>query len=78
MPRRPYKYREVVRMLRKHDKRFQELKDRGKGSHRFMFHPDIDGAPASYPLVCHSEGDEIRVEYLLGIVRRFNLPRDFF
>lgn len=78
MPARTYTYRQLLKRLRAHDKRFREYREKGKGSHRMISHPDINGQPASYPLVCHAEGDEIRVAYLLAIVRRFNLPRDFF
>lgn len=78
MPGKTYKYREVLKKLKAHDKRFQEHKRRGKGSHRMLYHPDVQGAPASYPMVCHSEGDDVKPAYLAAIVRRFSLPPDFF
>ncbi|MDP3859024.1 MAG: type II toxin-antitoxin system HicA family toxin [Stagnimonas sp.] len=78
MPRKRYKYREVLRLLKAYDKRFQEWRERGKGSHRMIYHPDVLGSPASYPIPAHSDGDEINPVYLKGIVRRFNLPAEFF
>lgn len=77
-PRKAYKYRELVKKLRKYDKRFEEWRGRGKGSHRMIYHPDILGRPASYPVPSHSDGDDVRDVYLKAIVRRFNLPSDFF
>lgn len=78
MPRKAYKYREVLQLLREHDKRFQEWRGRGKGSHRMIFHPDINGRPASYPIPAHSDGDTIKPPYLKAVIRRFSLPDDFF
>jgi hypothetical protein len=74
----PQKYREVVRTLRAHDKRFQFLERRGKGSERMIYHPDINGRPESFPVKCHGEGTELRPGVLSGIIRRFSLPRDIF
>lgn len=78
MPRKTYKYREALRLLRDHDRRFVEWRHRGKGSHRMIYHPDISGLACSYPLPVHSEGDDVRPAYLKGLIRRFNLPPDFF
>ena len=78
MPRKRYKYREVLKLLRDHDKRFQEYRERGKGSHRMIYHPDVFGSPASYPIPAHDDGSEINPVYLKGLVRRFNLASDFF
>jgi hypothetical protein len=75
---RPHKYREVLKKLRTHDKRFQEWKRRGKGSERILFHPDIKGRKESYPIKCHGEGTEIRVGSLIALINRFDLPTDFF
>ncbi|MEC9361897.1 MAG: type II toxin-antitoxin system HicA family toxin [Pseudomonadota bacterium] len=77
-PRKTYKYREVLRKLKQHDKRFEEYVQRGKGSHRMLYHPDVLGRPASYPIPCHGGGDDVRDVYLRAIIRRFNLPADFF
>ncbi len=76
--RKRYKYREVLKKLKKFDSRFEEHVRKGKGSHRLIYHPDIDGEPKSYPLKCHGENTELGYQYLEGIVRRFNLPKDFF
>lgn len=77
MPR-PKKYREMARILKTYDSRFQFWSDRGKGSERMIYHPDIAGRPASYPVKCHGAGTELRAGVLSSIIRRFNLPRDVF
>ena len=73
-----YSYRELIRKLRKHDSRFEEYVNRGKGSERILYHPDIDGRSESYPLKCHGEGDDVRKVHLAAMRRRFRLPLDFF
>lgn len=73
---KPRKYREVVKILRQYDPRFEFWEDRGKGSERIIYHPDIDGRPASIPVKCHGEGTELRKGIISAILRRFNLPKD--
>lgn len=75
---KPKKYREMVRALRKADKRFQFWENRGKGSERMIYHPDIGGRPESFPVKCHGEGTELRPGVLADIIRRFKLQKDFF
>ncbi len=77
MPR-PVKYRDLIRALRGHDRRFVVSERRGKGSHRMISHPDIDGRPKSYPIKCHSEGSELGRGTVRDILRRFKLPADLF
>ena len=71
---KPRKYREVVKILRNHDTRFEFWEKRGKGSERVIYHPDINGRPASIPVKCHGEGTELRKGIISAIIRRFNLP----
>lgn len=71
---KPRKYREVVKILRNYDPRFQILEKRGKGSERVIYHPDINGRPTSIPVKCHGEGTELRKGIISEIIRRFNLP----
>lgn len=71
-----YKYRELVRALRRHDSRFEIYKNRGKGSERMLYHPDVGGRPASYPLKCHGENTTIHRGHIAAIRRRFKLPKD--
>ena len=71
-----YSYRELIKVLRAHDKRFEVYKNRGKGSERMLYHPDIGGRPASYPLKCHRESDTIRSGHIAAIRRRFRLTGD--
>jgi predicted RNA binding protein YcfA (HicA-like mRNA interferase family) len=73
---KPRTYREVVKILRRYDPRFEVLLDRGKGSERVIYHPDINGRPASIPVKCHGEGTELRKGIISAILRRFNLPKD--
>ena len=75
MPK-PHKFRELVRVLRAYDKRFEFWQKRGKGSERVIHHPDIAGRPESFPLKCHGENTELRKGVISDIIRRFNLPRD--
>lgn len=69
-----YKFRELVRALLDLDKRFEVIERRGKGSHRMIYHPDIGGRPASFPIVFKSDGSELNPKYIKGIIRRFCLP----
>jgi hypothetical protein len=77
---RPLPYRKVLKILKKHDSRFEEWTNSAKGSERMIYHPDADGHghSASYPLKCHGGNTEIRKGHLSAIIRRFNLPRDIF
>lgn len=77
MPR-PRTYRDVVRILREHDPRFEFLVNRAKGSERMIYHPDVNGRPASHPVKCHGDGTELRRGVLSSLIRRFALPRDIF
>lgn len=71
-----YKFRELVKALRKYDDRFEVYQNRGKGSERMLYHPDINGRPESYPLKCHGEGDTIRKGHIAAIRRRFALGKN--
>lgn len=77
MPR-PLTYREVVRILRAHDSRFEVYQNRAKGSERMFYHPDINGRPASHAVKCHGEGTELGRGVLSSLIRRFALPRSIF
>ena len=74
MPR-PYKYRDLIKRLKKHDQRFEVFVNRAKGSERMLYHPDIAGRPESFPLKCHSESQELRKGVISAIIRRFRLPK---
>lgn len=66
-----------MRLLLKHDRRFVVLADRGKGSHRMIYHPDINGRAESIPLTWH-KGHDVGKGLLKAIIRRFDLPKNFF
>lgn len=74
MPKKPD---EVFKLLRNHDRRFEIWFHRGKGSHRIIYHPDIDGKKVSYPIPYH-RGHDMKKGYLKEIIKRFNLPVDIF
>lgn len=61
-----------------YDNRFVVIPERGKGSERMLFHPDVNGSARSYPLPCHKDGAIVRRGHLPAIRRRFELPDDFF
>lgn len=71
-----YTFRELVKVLRKHDKQFEIYTNQGKGSERVIYHPDINGRPESYPIKCHGESTEVRRGHIAAIERRFKLPKD--
>lgn len=77
MPK-PHKYRDVIKKLRKYDKGFKINSKRGKGSERVLSHEDINGSAECFPISCHGEGTEIGKGMLSAIIRRFNLPKNFF
>ena len=59
MPRRVLKVREVFKALKRHDDKFQIWDNRGKGSHRVINHPDVNGQEVSYPIKCHKLGADV-------------------
>ena len=71
-----YNYRELRKKLQSYDNRFEFWSNRGKGSERMIFHPDINGRPESYPIKYHGENTEIRKGHISAIKRRFKLPSD--
>ena len=75
---KPHTFRDLVKKLKRHDKRFRVFENRGKGSERVIYHPDVNGRPESHPVKCHGEGSELRKGVISSIVRRFDLPRDLF
>src|SRR5205085_1371336 len=74
---KPQKPDDVFRILRRHDPRFEIFKNRGKGSHRLIYHPDINGRACSTPMTYH-KGKDVQKGLLKAIIRRFNLPSDIF
>ena len=73
-----YKFRELKRLLREHDSKFEFWAVRGKGSERMIYHPDVEGRSKSHPLKCHGNNQEIRRGALSSIIRRFKLPKSIF
>lgn len=72
-----FKFRELVKALKEHDERFEFSVVQGKGSHRMIYHPDIDGEAKSFPVTCHGENTDMGTGLLASLRRRFNLPDDF-
>jgi len=77
MPK-PQKFRKLAKKLIEYDPRFEIYSKRGKGSERMIWHPNINGSQASYPVTCHGENTEIGKGMAKAIIRRFNLPNNFF
>lgn len=75
---RPRKYRDLIRILKKHDARFVVHTRRGKGSHRMIYHPNIGGRAESFPVKYHGDDTELGPGYLRDIIRRFSLPANLF
>jgi predicted RNA binding protein YcfA (HicA-like mRNA interferase family) len=50
---------------------------RGKGSERMIFHPNINGRAACFPITYHKKHD-IGKGMLKAIIRRFDLPAGIF
>ncbi|HEY3762283.1 MAG TPA: type II toxin-antitoxin system HicA family toxin [Verrucomicrobiae bacterium] len=76
MPK-PKRADDVFRILKEHDSQFQIFVNKGKGSHRMIFHPNIDGERRSFPIPYH-KGKDLQKGYLRAMIRRFNLPNDIF
>jgi len=74
---KPKNPKAVIRLLLKHDGKFQILANKGKGSHRMIYHPDINGKPTSMPLPFH-QGKDVSPGVLNAIIRAFDLPKGFF
>lgn len=74
------KWRELREILLAYDRRFSfySKKGSGKGSHRAIEHPDIDGRRIAFTVPIHGEGDEIKTPYKSKIRRDFKLPKDIF
>jgi predicted RNA binding protein YcfA (HicA-like mRNA interferase family) len=73
-----YSYSKLIKLLLQHDDRFEVNIKKGKGSHRVLYHPDINGRAASYPLKYHGEKTVVAIGHLSAIIRRFNLDKNFF
>ena len=68
-------YRQLQQRLRAQDPRFEFIKTKGKGSHRTIAHPDIDGRQVRITVPVHREGADVDPNYLAMLRRRFNLPK---
>lgn len=75
---KPCKFRDLVKKLKAHDKRFTIYAPPGGGSHYEIYHPDIGGKAASFPVPYHGANRDVKVGYLNRIVDRFQLPKKFF
>ena len=74
------RWRDLKKILRAHDDRFLFFvgKGSGKGSHRAIEHPDIDGKRVAFTVPVHDDGAEIKTPYKSKIRRNFKLPKDIF
>ena len=74
----PQKFSKLVKKLKDYDDRFEFYTKRGKGSERMIYHSNINGRAASYPITCHGKNTEIGKGMVKAIIRRFSLPNDVF
>ncbi len=74
MPERTLKYRKLLKILRRFG--INEVKARGKGSHRMLFGV-VDGGLVKHPIKCHNDGEEKPKAVIASIRRVFKLtPKD--
>jgi hypothetical protein len=72
---KPYRFRELFRILKDYDPKFRLSVEKGKGSHRALYHPNIDGSERAYGIPFHTQNPEIDSWSVAAIIRRFNLPK---
>ena len=73
---KPLRYRELRSKLRNFG--VTEYRDRGKGSNRGLYHPDINGKPVWYYIKCHGEGNELSKAVVRAARERFNISLEEF
>ena len=73
-----FSWRTLFKTLHDHDSRFRDDKIRGKGSHRMLVHPDIDGKEVRFPVPVHSMGKDLPAYIPRKIMAKFRLPRTLF
>lgn len=71
----PRSYKDTVKALKDHDRRFFIVEGLGKGSHRMVCHPD---SKRHYPLPYHGQKTIISDHMLRNLIRFFDLPRNLF
>jgi hypothetical protein len=74
MPKRPYKYRELIKKLK--DYGIVEMaRKRGKGSETILLKPDPPGSTQGlqYPIKNHGGSTEIHIPVINAIMRRFKI-----
>ena len=67
----------MLKRLRRIDKRYEIVIERGKGSHRMVALP-VGNGEMHYPFPCHDDGTDIKPCYLRDIIKYFGLPKDIF
>lgn len=75
MPK-PHKFQKLVKILKKYDSDFEFFVNRGKGSERMIYHPNINGRPESFPVKYHGKNTEISKGAISDLMKRFDLPKD--
>ncbi|MCB9479440.1 MAG: type II toxin-antitoxin system HicA family toxin [Deltaproteobacteria bacterium] len=73
-----YKLRELEKILKDYDPLFEIIERRGKGSHRMIYHPNIDGCSVSFPVVGHGKNNDMKPYVIPQIIKRFKLPKHLF
>ena len=73
-----HEYGYIADRLQEHDNLFEINARRGKGSHRMVFHPDVDGCSgiARFPIMAPKT--TIAPVMQKDLIRIFRLPEDIF
>ena len=71
-------YRDVVAKLKRCDQRFEVHIRRGRGSHRMLVHPDVEGVTRHYPIPYHGMKTPVAPGMQKDIIRVFQLPEGVF
>jgi predicted RNA binding protein YcfA (HicA-like mRNA interferase family) len=51
---------------------------RGKGSERWLVHPNVNGKKKGTSITCHGEGKDVKVGMMKAVLRRFEIDIDGF
>jgi hypothetical protein len=80
MPKRPYKYRELIKRLKNYGI-VEMTRKRGKGSEIILLKPEPPGSTQGlqYPIKNHGGSTEIHIPVINALLRRFKIdPADFW
>jgi hypothetical protein len=78
MPKKPLKFKELVKKLKRYG--IMPLPNRGKGSEIILHKPVEERSTKGpqYPIKNHGDSTEISIPVILEVLRRFNIDADEF